>query len=75
MIQVEKKTRIAREVLDTHAKNLETEFTTFEDFQALFIDVFGNNIGSSNNLANLQNQFIDGTLRPEVKNEIIKYIS
>ena len=59
--------RTALEVLDTHAKNLETEFTTFEDFQDLFIDVFGNNLDSSNNLANLQNQFADGTLRPDVK--------
>ena len=53
MIQVDERTRIAREVLDTHAQNLETEFTTFEDFQALFIDVFGNNLDSLNNLANL----------------------
>ncbi len=32
MIQVDERTRIAQEVLDTHAKNLETEFTTFKDF-------------------------------------------
>ncbi|WP_019507863.1 endonuclease/exonuclease/phosphatase family protein [Pleurocapsa sp. PCC 7319] len=67
MIQLEERTRIAREVLDTHAKNLETEFTTFEEFQDLFVDVFGNNLGSSDKLVNLQNKFADGTLRPEVK--------
>ncbi|WP_144866756.1 hypothetical protein [Hyella patelloides] len=30
-------------------------------------DVFGNNIDSSDNLTKLQNQFANGTLRPEVK--------
>ena len=67
MIQTLERTKITQEVLDTHAENLETEFSAFEEFQDIFIDVFGNNLGSPDNLANLQNQFIGGTLRPEVR--------
>lgn len=67
MKQVDELTGMARTILDNHAKELETEFSTFEEFQDLFVDVYGNNIGSSDNLANLRNQFTDGTLRPEVK--------
>ena len=32
MIQTLEITKIAQEVLDTHAKNLETQFSTFEEF-------------------------------------------
>lgn len=67
MTQVDELTGMALEVLDTHAKKLETEFSTVAEFQALFLDVFGENLPSPDNLADLQNQFIDGTLRPEVK--------
>ena len=67
MIRTQEKANIAQQVLDTHAKNIKSEFPTFEEVQDLFIDVFGTDIGSSDNLTNLQNQFSNGTLRPEVK--------
>lgn len=67
MIQTLERTKIAQEVLDTHAEDLKSEFSTFEELQDLFIDVFSNDINSSKDLASLQNQFANGTLRPEVK--------
>ncbi|NJM24103.1 MAG: hypothetical protein HC907_38835 [Richelia sp. SM1_7_0] len=67
MAQIDKLTGMAIEALDSHAEQLKTKFSTFEEFQDLFVDVYGNNIASSDNLANLRNQFTDGTLRPEVK--------
>ena len=39
MTRVDELNRIAFEVLDAHAQNLETEFSTFEEFQDLFVDV------------------------------------
>lgn len=67
MIQTLERTKIAQEVLDTHAEDLKSEFSTFEELQDLFIDVFSSDINSSENLASLQNQFANGTLRPEIK--------
>ena len=67
MMQASERTKIAQEVLDTHAEKLTSEFSTFKERQYLFIDVFGNDIGSSEDLAGLQNQFANGTLRPEIK--------
>ena len=67
MMQASERTKIAQEVLDTHAEKLNSEFSTFKERQYLFIDVFGNDIGSSEDLAGLQNQFANGTLRPEIK--------
>ncbi|MEM6752399.1 MAG: hypothetical protein AAF630_05445, partial [Cyanobacteria bacterium P01_C01_bin.38] len=67
MAQIDKLTGMATEALDNHVEELETKFSTFEEFQDLFADVYGNNVASSANLANLRNQFTDGTLRPEVK--------
>ena len=67
MIQTLERTKIAQEVLDTHAEDLKSEFSTFEELQDLFIDVFSNDINSSKDLTGLQNQFANGTLRPEVK--------
>ena len=67
MIQASERITIAQEVLDTHAENLRSEFSTFEDLQSLFIDVFGEDVGSSKSLASLQNQFSNNTLRPEIK--------
>ena len=67
MLQVTERNSIVREVLENRAEELETKFGTFEEFQSLFVDVFGNNIDSSDNLTKLRNQFADGTLRPNVK--------
>ncbi len=67
MIQTQDKAKIVQQALDNHAEQLATEFSTFEEFQDLFIDVFGDHVGSSNNLTNLQNQFANGILRPQVK--------
>ena len=58
---------IAQQAIDNHAQTLQTEFSSFEDFQDLFVDVFGNNSHSSDTLADLQSQFANGTLRPQVK--------
>ena len=57
---------IAQQALDNHARSLQTEFSSFKDFQNLFIDVFGD-LHSSDTIASLQSQFVDGTLRPQVK--------
>ena len=67
MIQTLERTKIAQEVLDTHAEDLKSEFSTFEKLQDLFVDVFNSDINSSKDLTGLQNQFANGTLRPEVK--------
>ena len=67
MLQVTERNLIVREVLESHVETLEAEFGTFEEFQDLFIDVFGNNIDSSDNLTKLRNQFAEGTLRPNVE--------
>lgn len=67
MIQTLERTKIAQEILDTHAENLKSEFSTFEELQDLFIDVFSSDINSSKDLTGLQNQFANGTLRPEIK--------
>lgn len=62
-----KRNQIAQQALDVHARNLKFEFATFEERQEIFIDVFSVEIGSSENSASLQNQFVNGTLRPEIK--------
>ena len=67
MIQTLERTKIAQEVLDTHATDLKSEFSTFEELQDLFIDVFNSDTNSSKDLTGLQNQFANGTLRPEIK--------
>ena len=67
MIQTLERTKIAQEILDTHAEDLKSEFSTFEELQDLFVDVFSNDINSSKDLTGLQNQFANGTLRPEIK--------
>ena len=67
MLQVTERNLIVREVLESHVETLEAEFGTFEEFQSLFVDVFGNNIDSSDNLTKLRNQFTEGTLRPNVE--------
>ena len=59
--------QIAQEALASHAKNLETEFPTSEEFRGLFVDTFGEDINSAESLTKLKKQFADGTLRPKVK--------
>ncbi|NJK50050.1 hypothetical protein HC931_19640 [Candidatus Gracilibacteria bacterium] len=59
--------RVAEVILNNHAEELKKKFSTSEDLESLFADVFGNNIASSEDLANLRDKFADGTLRPKVK--------
>ena len=67
MLQITERNLVVREVLNNHVENFETEFGTFEEFQSLFIDVFGSYTDSSDNLTKLRNQFAEGTLRPNVE--------
>ena len=67
MLQIQEQTKIAQQALDNHAEQLTTEFPTFEKAQELFLDVFGEDSRSSDNLASLQSQFTNGILRPEIR--------
>jgi pimeloyl-ACP methyl ester carboxylesterase len=59
--------RVADAFLTSHAEELKTQFSTSEDLESLFDDVFGNNFTSSEELVGLRDKFVSGTLHPEVK--------
>jgi pimeloyl-ACP methyl ester carboxylesterase len=59
--------RVADAFLTSHAEELKKQFSTSENLESLFDDVFGNNLTSSEELVDLRDKFVSGTLRPEVK--------
>ena len=61
----------ATQALDTHAEQLKQTFATPEAWQGFLADIFASNpefqTMSTEQLADLQRAFVDGTLRPDVK--------